>query len=244
MAKKCGIVVRGRLFVVLDKSSKGYQYILDASEKFHLHPVVFEWTSYSKTEIEKLSYFEMKVQFPMELEGIGPDKYGTQYTGGCYNCGLGGKLVSDVLIDRKFLKKYKIGNLDPDLYVSEDIKQLVISNNFSGITFEHKIIDYKGRAMPKFFTCDIHNVLPPMSASAWLVKAVPDRCYEACGHSIVYIRSNVKYENEKLCDANDFNLTEEFVDNFRIRKIIVSARVRNLFKNNKIQAGFFPVETL
>ena len=145
----------------------------------------------------------------------------------------------------KTYEKNKIGTLFPDIYVSKEIKELIESNNLTGFSFDHEVKDYKGREMSSFLTLDIHHVLPPMRDSVWLIKdEYPDRRYDACGHSVVYLRSDIQYEKEKLDGAQDFNLTNEYVDNFRLRQIIVNARVRKLFKQNKVYSAFFPVAIL
>lgn len=241
-AKKCEYIGHGNLHVILDSESPGYYYLMEMSERFQLHPYIAQWVGYSKTEIENAKFYVMSIPTPLELEGTKASDYGTQYAGGCPYCGLGGKPVSDVLVDRKFMKKYKIGTLYPDIFVSEELKDLIELNNLTGVSFEHEVKDCKQREMLKFFTLEIHNVLPSMSDSTWLVKdECSDRRYGVCRHSVVYLRSDIQYERKKLDEVRDFNLTNEFVDNSRLRQIIVSARVRQIFKHNKIYAGFFPV---
>jgi len=241
-AKKCEYIGRGNLHVILDSESPGYHYLMEMSGKYQLHPYVAQWVGYTKIEIENAEFYVMSIPTPLELEGTKASDYGTQYSGGCPYCGLGGKPVSDVLVDRKFMKRYKIGTLYPDIFVSEELKELIESNNLTGVSFDHEVKDYEGREMSKFFTIDIHHVLPPMSDSAWLIKdEYSDRRYDVCGHSVIYLRSDIQYERKKLVEVRDFNLTNEFVNNSRLRQIIVSARVRQIFKHNKIYAGFFPV---
>ncbi len=245
-AKKCEYTGHGNLHVILDDNeSSGYHYLMEMSEKFQLHPHIAQWVRYTKAEEESAKFYVMGISTPLELEGTKASDYGTQYGGGCPYCGLGGKPVSDVLVDRKFMKKYKIGTLYPDIYVSEEIKELIESNNLTGVSFDHEVKDYKGREMSRFLTFDIHHVLPSMRDSVWLIKdEYSDRRYDACGHSVVYLRSDIQYEKEKLDEAQDFNLTNEYVDNFRLRQIIVSARVRKLFKQNKVYSAFFPIAIL
>lgn len=236
---------RGQLNLPLPEDSTSYRYVMDLAEKCHLNPTVFQTVHYTKTEEERAEYFEMRIHSPLQLEGTDAGDYGTQYSGGCPYCGLGGKPIGDVFVDRKFIKKYSIGTLYPDIFVTEPIKNLILENNLTGVSFECEVKDYKGREMPKNFVMNIHNVLPTMSDCAWLIKNPHiDKRYEKCGHQVVYHRSDAQYEREKLSAALDFNLSHEYVDNFRLQVIIVSARVRNLFKKNKIQAVFFPVTIL
>lgn len=244
MFQKCEYTGHGNLKVILDKDSPSYQYLLEMADKYQLHPHIAQWIEYTKAEKENAEFYAMSIPEPLELEGTNAADYGTQYAGGCLNCGLGGKPVSDVLVDRKFIKKYNIGTLYPDIFVSESLKELILENHLTGVSFEHEVKDYKGREIPKYFVMNIHNVLPPMSDSAWLIKdKVYDR-YRECGHQVVYLRSDIQYEREKLNGSQDFNLTNEFVDNYRLRQIVVGAKVRSLFKKNKIYVGFFPVVIL
>jgi hypothetical protein len=215
---------------------------MEMSEKYQLYPHVAQWVGYTKTEKESARYYALGMSTPLELEGTKARDYGTEYDGGCSHCGIGGKLVSDVLVDRKLMKKTKIGNLFPDIYVSNEIKELIESNNLTGVSFNHEVKDYKGREMPIFYTLDIHHVLPPMSESVWLIKDEDSNSrYDICGHSVVYLRSDIQYEKEKLDEAFDFNLSSEYVNNSRLQVLIVSAKVRDIFKKNKLHVGFFPV---
>lgn len=243
-AKKYEYSGRSQLNLPLEQNSPSYQYVMEMAQKHDLHPTVFQIVNYTKLEIENSEYYEMRIPEPLELEGTDAANYGTQYADGCPYCGLGGRPISDVLVDRRFIKNYKIGTLFPDIYVSESLKELILESHLTGVSFEHEVKDYKGREMPKCSVMDIPNVLPPMSDSAWLIKDKDYGRYKECGHQVTYLRSDIKYEREKLDEAQDFNLTNEFVDNFRLRQIIVSARVRQLFKRNKVYAAFFPVAML
>lgn len=248
-AKKYVYSGRGQLNLPLPEQSSSYRYVMDLAERYHLHPTVFQKVYYSKTEQECAEYFQMRILSPLELEGTDAADYGTQYEGGCPNptCRLGKKLAGDALVDRKFLnqKKWDIGTLRPDIYVSGKLKDLICSNGFTGVSFEHGVKDFKGREMPKYYVMEIQNVLPPMAPSTWLIQdEYVHKWYKECGHQVVYLRSDIQYEKDKLEGALDFNLSMEYVDNFRLQEIIVSPKVRKLFMQYKVHAGFFPVATL
>jgi len=243
-AKNCVFSGQGNLKVILDEDSAGYKYLLEMSDKHQLHPHISQWTSYTKSEQDQAEYFQMYLPFPLEIEGTDAADYGTQYKGGCLNlkCQLGKKLTGNVLIDRKFMKKWDIGNLRPDIYVSEKLKELICSNGLTGVSFEHEVKDFKGREMPKFYVMDIKHTLPPMATSTWLIQdEYPHQWYKECGHQVVYLRSDIQYEEEKMDRSFDFNLSAEYIDNFRLQEIIVSVKVRNLFRQHKVYARFFPV---
>jgi hypothetical protein len=96
--------------------------------------------------------------------------------------------------------------------------------------------------MSKFYVMEVNNILPPMASSAWLVPEESEiRWYKECGHQVVYLRSDIQYEREMLSRALDFNLTEEYINGYRERLVVVSAKVKKLLIQNKAYAGFFPV---
>lgn len=248
-AKKYEYSGRGQLNLPLEENSPSYQYVMRTAREHELHPSVSQIVYYTKREIEESGYFQMRILSPLELEGTDAADYGTQYEGGCPNptCRLGKKLVGDVLVDRKFLnqKKWDIGTLRPDIYVSEKLKNLICSYRFTGLSFKHEVRDFKGREIPKYYVMEIQNVLSPMAPSTWLISdKYSHPWYEECGHQVVYLRSDIQYEEDKLESALDFNLSTEYVDNFRMQEIIVTSKVRKLFMQHKIHAGFFPVAIL
>ena len=245
VAKKCEYGGYGRLRVVLDEDSLGYQYILQRSQERKLHPYIAQAVYYTKKELETVEFFELSLSTPLEREGTTPADYGTQYIGGCPHCGLGQHLAGEVLIDRKFIIKHQIGRLYPEIFVSKEIKTLIQESGFTGVSFPYEVRDFKGRAMPEYYVMTIESTLPSMSLSAWIFPTdYPHQRYEKCGHQIKYHKSDSQYEREKLKNAKDFNLSCEYLNNFRMQKIIVSARVRKFFKEHKISVGYVPVTLL
>lgn len=197
---------------------------------------------YTQRELEQVPYFHLLEFVPLELEGTTVADYGTRYEGGCPYCGVGQKRVGDVIVDRKFVRKYKFGNLNPELFVSEELRLLIEQDGLTGITFGSPLKDFRGREMPLFYSVQINSVLPRMSESTWLTTE--GRCLK-CGKDTICLRSDLQYEREKLTDAKDFNLTYEHLDNWHLRNIVISAKVRNLFKKHKIQVGrYTPIAIL
>ena len=200
-------------------------------------PEIFSEVYYTKKELEECKFFELYLPDPLELEGIDTTKFGTEYVGCCPECGFGGKLSGDVLIDRKFMKKYKMGVLIPEVYVSEEIKTLIEESNLTGISFERKVVDCKGREIPNFYIANIHHVLPPMSNTTWFHEGWKEKC----GHSTIYIRSDIQYEADKLAHANDFNLTSEYLENDRMQKVIISSKAKKILQANRYYCWYFPI---
>ncbi len=242
-SKLCRYDETGPIQLPLECGSSDYEYVINACAENNLsYSITSQRVHYSNAELKKVAYFNMVIPYPLELEGTDAEDYGTIYTGGCPVCGLGKKPIGDVLVDRRFLRKCKMGVLFPDIYVSANIKDLILANGFTGVSFENQVKDYKNRDIPKAFVMNIQNVLPPMRKSTWLEPdKYIDKRYEKCGHQVVYLRSDIQYEKEHLKDAKDFNLTCEHVNNYRLQEIIVSAKVKELFQSHKVFAFYFPV---
>jgi hypothetical protein len=233
----------GQLNLPLEPDSSDLEEALDYAKTHNLHTRLFSKVHYTKKEIEDIPYFQMIIPHPLELEGKCASDYGTQYESGCSYCGQGGKLVGDVLIDRKFVKKYKLGLLEPDIYVSQEIKSIIERSKLTGVSFEHDVKNYKGREIPKNYVMNINNILPSMNKTAWIVPS-NERQYEKCGHHVLYLQSDLQYSKNKMHGAQDFNYTDEYLNNARLRDIVVSAKVRQVFKENKIYSFFSPITLL
>jgi hypothetical protein len=81
-----------------------------------------------------------------------------------------------------------------------------------------------------------------MASSTWLIVEDRNTFIDECGHHNPYIRSDIQYEREKLINAQDFNVSFEYLfGNRKYKVIIVSAKVRKLFMQHKIRAWFTPV---
>lgn len=244
LAKKYPYRDFGALILPLEQNSQSYKTVMSICEEHQLHPSVFQTIDYTKTELERFEYYQMDIPTPLELEGTSASDYGTKYTDMCPLCGLGGKLSGDILVDCKLIKNRKIGTLFPDIFVSEDMKNLIAEHGFTGISFDHEVKDFKGRQAPRLFAMEIHSILPEMSPSTWIISDTSSSRYHKCGHQVAYLRSDIQYEREKLKNATDFNLSAEYLDNYRMRKIIVSARVRKALIHAKCSAHFTPVTIL
>lgn len=234
---------RGSFVLPLMPDSKELTEVIEIFKSAGVSPTLFSRVHYTKKEIDNAEFFQLIEPFPLELEGTSAADYGTQYDGCCSRCGFGGTRIGDIFIDRKFTKKAKIGNLFPELYVAEDIRTLIDANNLTGITFGKPIQDYRGRDMSLYYSAQIENVLPPLSETTCLEPS--GLLCPSCNHETVYLRSDLQYKKEALQSAKDFNLTREHLDNWNLRSIVVSARVRNLLKEYKMKVGrFIPVAIL
>lgn len=240
--QKIGRYRGGQLNLRLLPNSPELKEAMAFAEEHNMNPRYFSEVFFTAKEIRESPYFHMEyLPFPFELEGTDPSDYGTQYAGGCPICGLGKKAVGDILVDRKFMKKYQMGILSPEYFVSDRVRILLEGSDLTGFRIGRQIKDYKGREMPPYYVLEIDSVLPPLSESTWIEPAG----LEPCGHPwTLYNRSDLQYEKEKLANAKDFNCTQESLNNFHTHDLIVSAKARAFFKENKIYVRFVPLTIL
>jgi len=208
-------------------------------EDNNAHYLLISRVKYSKSELEKTEYFNWLLPTPLELEGKRAVHYGTQYNQECSVCSMVRDPIDHVLIDKKFLRKTRVGLVFPDIIVKGEIKELFEQEGITGVSFSKKVCDYKGRDIDEFYVMDIHNILPPLSDKTWLEKSV----YK-CGHEYFYLRSDMHYEKEKLLNAVDINYTCENLYNVNNQGLVVSAKVRDLLRKHQLRIGRFDPVTL
>lgn len=235
---------KGFFELPLFKDSEEYIYVLDFARKQSLTCEISEMTVYTTKEEEKCEYFYMWLSEPMELEAVYLEDYNTKFTGNCSKCEAGRQLIGDALVDRKLIKNKPILQLTDSLItVSKSVKWLVEENDLTGFNFEHQLKDFKGREMEEYF-CVIpqdDNILPPMHENTWFREWRE----KECKHKQYWITSNVKYSRSDLIKAKDFNFSYEFSYGLNPNRfLIVSKRLRNVFKEHKIRAGFQPVNII
>ena len=231
----------GQLNLPLEPDSPELEQVMQIANAYSLNPRLFSDVHYTKKEIDNCQYFQLYImKHVLELEGTYLTHYGTKYDDRCEQCGFGGTLTGDALIDRKFMRKAVLGLATPEYFVCEDLKNAIEDSGLTGLKFEHEIKDYKGRDMPKYYVMSFQNVLPPLSESTWLNVYST----EECGHSIIYLQSDLQYEKEKLADAMDFNITAERVNNDKMPEIVISAKARKFLQANRIFCRYIPVALL
>jgi len=232
--------IEGKIYLPFIPNSDEFYDALETVKSENIRYEIHSEVMYTQKEKDQCEYFNWIPPYPLELEGTRAHHYGTQYRHVCEECGLRSDPIDCVLVDKKFVSKAKVANLVPDIIVSEDIMKLFMSSGISGVTFEKETFDYKGRQMPKYYLMDVKNILPPLAESTILVN---DSSFENnlhnCSHDTFYLRSDLQYEREKLKNAFDINQTFEHLNNWRIRELVVSAKVRNLLKSNKLRIGHF-----
>lgn len=210
------------------------------TQDFELSSFLTSETYYTPKELRTHPYFELLLPWPLELEGTSAKSYGTQYQGGCPYCGRGKKHIGDVYVDRKFVRKYRMGTLVNEIFANEETKKIVQENQLTGISFPNMLKDYKGRELNGYHIAEVNSILQPLSDKTWLESSGFPK--ENCGHQIIYLRSPLRYEAWKLADAVDFNLTAEYLNNFSEQGIVVSAKVKQILTSHRIFSRFRPID--
>ena len=229
---------KGKIDIPISRNSPEYSRLKEQALANHISVYEYEFSEYSKQEMKDAEFFQMIVSDPLESEGTYARDYGTKYVDCCDACKVGGTLYGDVFVDRKFVKKCSIASLRPDIFVSAEVKWLIEENGLTGVSFEHKVLDYKGREIPDYYVMTFENVLKPMNTQTWFsFEPVAKKC-PACGKKIPYLKSHFYYNGEDLKNIRDFNLTMEAYDNFSERGIVVSKKVKEIFSKAKVRVGY------
>ena len=149
------------------------------------------------------------------------------------------------MTDKEHLRKTKFACVYPEYIVSEQIKKSIEEQGFTGISFSDCVRDWKGRKMEPFYLATIH-CLPPLSNATWIYTDTDDKLFSRCGHVAVSFRSELMYEKEKIENFQDFNIVREYDTfyAFHIHELVVSARVRQFFKEHKMFVVYDPIKFL
>lgn len=204
----------------------------------HISIYEYEFSEYTNQEMKDAEFFQMIVSDPLQSEGTFARDYGTKYVDCCDTCKIGGVLYGDVLVDRKFVKKCSIASLRPDIFVSSEVKWLIEKNALTGVSFEHRVIDYKGREIPEYYVMTFESVLNPMDIQTWFSFEPTAKSCDVCGKKIPYLKSHFYYKKEDLSGIKDFNLTMEAYDNFSERGIVISKKVKEIFSKAQVRVGY------
>ncbi len=221
------------LAIPLVYNSPEYTELFNLLNSYNIEPSVRLRSFYKKSELAKAEYFHLLPYYPLELEGTSSADYGTKHQDSCQDkfCRMCGELVGDVYVDRKFMKNKKFGTLYPDLFVSEEIQNVIEEAELTGVKFGGLVKDYKGREMKdKYYVMHITSILPPLSQSTWIEES--STC--SFGHTTRYLRSDLMYEREKLANAQDFNLTCEHLNNDFLQEIVVSTKVKKVLSKYRL----------
>lgn len=193
--------------------------------------------------MDQAKFLQLRMPHPLELEGTSAKSYGTEYGHICPECGAKENVVGDVFVDRKFIKNKSFGTFDPEIYVSEAVREIFEANHLTGITFGPEVLDYKRRDMPRHYVMRINSILPAISPTTWTAP-FSDMMEKKCRHNPISLKSDLQYEADKLEQAMDFNYTSEYFTRESLRLVVISAKVRRVLIQNKIKAWYEPVLVL
>lgn len=231
----------GQLNLRLLAGSPELKEAIQFAEKKDMNLHFFSEMFFTAKETREAPFFCARVAASYELQGGFLDKCGTKFAGGCPRCGYGRKPDGSVLANISLLKNHQLGWMEPIYYVSDRVRILLEESDLTGFRIRQQIKDYRGREMPPYYVLEIESVLPPLSESTWFEGNRLSRCMHP---RPLYVRSDLQYEKEKLIDAKDFNCTQEELNNFNERALILSAKARRFFRENKIYASFVPLTIL
>ena len=239
-----GKIYSDNFTVRIYEDTEGYKTLLDEIEKSGLRYTFAEAREYTKQELESAEFYYTWFIYPWQHDPKHAEDFGTKFDNiiGCNACGRGKEQVSSLFIDMKKIIKYKIGTVVPEIFVSDDIRNAFEANNITGINFG-EVKDYKNREMPKYYQLFVNNILSPMSDRIRVEMEEASKC-KICGNGGIYLRSEMIYKKEDLADAKDFNLTKEYLWGYGIRQVVISSKVRNLFREHKCRVGYEPVEII
>jgi len=237
--KKYMIYYTPKWMYPFEEDSPHIQELLDFADKHMIPCNLLSKIYFTKTEIDKMLFFEMRLPDPLELEGAVPADFGTKYKDRCENCGFWTESADEMLIDRKFMKKWKMASSGGHFFLSESVRNIFETNELTGIRYIGDVKDYKGREMESFKLFESTNILPSFSEKMNLTF-YGHPC-KKCGFDRIYLRQPLEYEKEKLNGAMDFNFTCEYFNNDNARVLVVSSKVKQICKENKIFARFEPI---
>ena len=226
------------LIVFAEENSYIYNYAMKFCEDNHLHPSIFREMYLSKNEVENSLYFYTNPLCPLEYDGRDERYFGTTFNGGCDVCDIGKKSEGDILVDRKYIKNKKFVCLFPDFVVSKEVKEIIEANKLTGVSFNRKVKDYKGRDIDEFFVMDIYGTMPAFNETTFFY--VEKHC-SSCGYPLLLSRSDLRYNKNDLVNILDFNLTKEYFNNYHMQGLIISKKALNVLKENKIRFKAEPV---
>ncbi len=242
--KECEKISRytgGSLSLRLPEDSDELKEAIAFMQDLGLSLRFFSETHFTPKEIREAPFYVARLPSPYELQGDALRKYGTKFVGGCRVCGIGRKPHGDILINKTCIKKFKMCWVEPLYLVSDPVRLLLEKSGLTGFRIGPEVKDYRGRETPPFYAFEIESVLPPVSSETWFETSHINPCFHP---RPLYLRSDLRYEREKLENTKEFNCTQEELNNYHTREMVLSANAREFFKENKIYANFTPLTIL
>ena len=168
----------------------------------------------------------------------------------CPKCGAGLEVIPPLLIPKNDMGKKKIDFTAHHhwMIIEKPLANKIIECGLTGIEFQTA---YLGRNLTDFYYAKITNRMPPFSSkSKYQISEPCDLCnnsgrYDNYSQPTEFIYNQLDIE---MCGLQDFNKTFEYFGYWGHSKegggqlLIVSQKVRELFKNEKVRfTKFVPV---
>lgn len=232
--------------ISLDKESEEYAQIMSTAEKFGLKAIEHHYQmKYTAKEINSAMYFEMflgiygKNDYTQSYQTKLVDNY-------CSKCN--NHLLfpdKEVYINKNEFKGKDIAtsmNGNYEIIVSDKMKKLIEEAKLTGIIFYpayHYKEDYENDYPA--WRMAVQNIMPPIDKNM-PVNIIDGYCDVCQNHHILPL-SYVRYKKSELEKATDFNIScEAFSGGWMSSpKLIISRKVYNLIKTNKIHGCKFEI---
>lgn len=230
-----------RLEITVFSESPAYQYLQSVIEDKKLRGSCGEVWKFMKKEIEAAQFYRMGIADPWELDGKSEENFNTDYdmSNACSRCGAGRELASDLKVPLTKIKKKDIAMLPPSIIINERLYDLIHGLNLTGCSFK-PVRDYRTNNSSSYRQLIINNILPPLQSPTQIIKEEGYWYCHECGKRGNLLRSGLAYRESDLSNAKDFNVTQEWFGLAVLEhEIIVSKRVREVFKQEKIKSVVF-----
>lgn len=220
--------------------SPDFKSVWDEAEKLSLKPEIDGYKiEYSKNDIKNADYFILSI--PIFGKHDYTESFQTKYIEKS-KCEVCGKSVlvqdSNLYIDKSLFRNKDIGiTSNHEIVISENLKDILESNEVSGIEFAN--VNHKKQKIKNDFNVYqliINNLMPKMDSSTSFHFDPMGYCRSCKNHGQL-LTSLPKYKKEELMCIKDFNLSMEYfgggMSGYKI--VNITKKIYNLFKENKIK---------
>ena len=230
----------GVLTIDILEDAPEYPYILNWLHEHNVRYDFNEHRTYSKKEIDNAKLYDVVLADPWEKDGLGEVNFNTEYdlTKACPRCGVGKRLTGDMFAQVSKMKKCDIVFLRPSIIVSPKVKRIILENGLTGCSFS-PVRDWETQKNTEYDRLITSNEMPALNSKARIIHVSGCFC-ELCQSSGQILESEVVYNREDLEKVKDFNLSKEYFGLGKpMQNLIISKRVRDIFRREKIRVIYY-----